>query len=458
MNIIAVDGENSEHINERRGFIRRAMAVAAVPALSASAFAGQEKDFQSEKTSPQLLAGLTDYFFNVKDYGATGNGTTDDTASIQSAINAAIAVGGGRVLLPAGKYLVGGTLSLDAANTTTPVVLQGVTPGPVQTGAAYQGGTSIIVPSTFNGNTILVSFSDSVSVRSLTITSTAPRTGGRAIYLNGATNVVIEDVNMNNQFICMEIWGGYCHRINRGFWQIAANGYGVWVNGKATGNNGLDNSNDTYISGIFTSGGWAAFRIQHTGGVWIRDCDSISATFGLLMDPNADQGIFSCFIASCAFDSSTTSNIQISPLNGGVVKDVDFVQCWSAAVTGSGGNCCVIAGDVRGIKFTSHRFYNSLSGNGLWVNGAKNIFLDGCVAAGIPNGSGYLFVNTTNFAVRNSHSGAFSTFASNGGGIHIAGGCSNYVVIGCTFIGNTTAITDSSPGPKVFPAGMNLVA
>jgi len=51
--------------------------------------------------------------FNVKDgkYGAKGDGTTDDTAAIQAAIDAAIAAGGGRVVLPQGTYRT--TASLD---------------------------------------------------------------------------------------------------------------------------------------------------------------------------------------------------------------------------------------------------------------------------------------------------------------------------------------------------------
>jgi polygalacturonase len=40
---------------------------------------------------------------NVKDYGATGNGTTDDTAAIQRAIDA-VAASGGTVIFPAGTY------------------------------------------------------------------------------------------------------------------------------------------------------------------------------------------------------------------------------------------------------------------------------------------------------------------------------------------------------------------
>jgi hypothetical protein len=50
--------------------------------------------------------------FDVRDYGATGNGSTNDTPAIQRAIDAAAAAGGGIVLFPSGTYQSRNTIHL----------------------------------------------------------------------------------------------------------------------------------------------------------------------------------------------------------------------------------------------------------------------------------------------------------------------------------------------------------
>jgi hypothetical protein len=56
-----------------------------------------------EKTSPRLSY----VSFDVKEFGAVGNGEAKDTVAIQRAIDACSASGGGTVTLPAGRYLSG---------------------------------------------------------------------------------------------------------------------------------------------------------------------------------------------------------------------------------------------------------------------------------------------------------------------------------------------------------------
>lgn len=61
---------------------------------------------------------VSDYEVNVVDFGALGDGYTDDTATIQAAIKDVGAQGGGRVLIPEGTYMINAVESLKLVNNT----------------------------------------------------------------------------------------------------------------------------------------------------------------------------------------------------------------------------------------------------------------------------------------------------------------------------------------------------
>jgi polygalacturonase len=85
----------------RRDFLRTGslgMAAAAIPAVS---FAASVQDGAAATTASQASAGI----FDVRKYGATGDGKTLDTDAVNHAIEAAAAAGGGVVVFPAGSYL-----------------------------------------------------------------------------------------------------------------------------------------------------------------------------------------------------------------------------------------------------------------------------------------------------------------------------------------------------------------
>lgn len=54
--------------------------------------------------------------YNVKDYGAVGNGTTDDTTALQAAITAAVA-GKGRLIWPPGTYKISSALLMGTSSS-----------------------------------------------------------------------------------------------------------------------------------------------------------------------------------------------------------------------------------------------------------------------------------------------------------------------------------------------------
>ena len=72
-------------------------------ALVTAATASRQRTARAE--SPSLLQTRTTSVYNVRDYGATGDGKTLDTLAINKTIDAAAAAGGGTVLFPAGSYV-----------------------------------------------------------------------------------------------------------------------------------------------------------------------------------------------------------------------------------------------------------------------------------------------------------------------------------------------------------------
>lgn len=83
-------------------------------ALGLDGTVGAFKVVAKDATVARTLAVHLGEVYNAKDFGAVGDGTTDDTAAIQAALDAAAAAGGGIVLLRVGTYLISSTLVLKA--------------------------------------------------------------------------------------------------------------------------------------------------------------------------------------------------------------------------------------------------------------------------------------------------------------------------------------------------------
>src|SRR5215472_4155939 len=96
---------------DRRAFIGTLAAASATPIASTQGLADQnnkESAANQQDITRQKAGSPTDRSseatFNVRDYGATGRRSDDARPSIQKAIDACAAAGGGTVYLPPGEY------------------------------------------------------------------------------------------------------------------------------------------------------------------------------------------------------------------------------------------------------------------------------------------------------------------------------------------------------------------
>lgn len=73
-------------------------------------------------------------FYNIKDFGAVGDGRTDDTMAIKSALAFIATRNGGTLRFPEGDYVVGGDSSFKGLTLPTGIIIEGVSG--IQTGAS----------------------------------------------------------------------------------------------------------------------------------------------------------------------------------------------------------------------------------------------------------------------------------------------------------------------------------
>jgi Pectate lyase superfamily protein len=126
-----VPGEPAKAGSTRRDFL--GMATGAV-AASAVVAGGVEV---AGAAPTQALSASGRGFYNVRDYGARGNGSADDTAAIRSAVMAAQQNEyGGVVYLPVGQYVVTAPLVV----TKSDILILGSGPLATMGGAGYNDG------------------------------------------------------------------------------------------------------------------------------------------------------------------------------------------------------------------------------------------------------------------------------------------------------------------------------
>ncbi len=154
------------------------------PNQLSSGISSQKFDFLQSGTGAQtrtVESKLRDTF-NVRDFGATGNGTTDDTVAIQNAIDS-IPSSGGILFFPGGRYKVTSTLNIQ----NKCVSIQGVGSGQAESSTS---GSFLVFTGIGSSNGLVFDNVDGHSISDIAIvgSSSSPPTGGYLVVYQGTSS------------------------------------------------------------------------------------------------------------------------------------------------------------------------------------------------------------------------------------------------------------------------------
>jgi hypothetical protein len=277
-------------------------------------------------TSLNLKADKARLPLNVKDYGAVGDGTANDTAAIQAALDA-VPTGGRAVYFPAGRYKITSTLLVKIDGTT----LYG--DGPANRAGATQ---------------------DAVGTR---IEAASGITGAMILVQRAANDRPLQGVNIHDLTLDGGLFGtavnGITYRVNQGhidrvhIWNCSGDGLHImgyaspaWdtydttisnsLVGRCVGNGvvlGTDTADLHFSHCIFLDN---ADNMVNTGGA---SCQVTGCHF---YSPNARNIFFNgsgsrSKFANCKIEGSGEHQVLIDSTNGGY-SDIQFTGCGFASI------------------------------------------------------------------------------------------------------------------------------
>lgn len=354
--------------------------------------------------------------FNVRDYGALGDDSNDDTAEIQAAVDAAEANGGGTVFLPKGIYKT----TSEILNNSNGVRIVGES----RSGTVIKGYTN-------TQSVVRFHECDYFALEDLTIFNGITKTGGYGVFFDGTpTQYSVRNVTIENQYYGL---GGSpaAGLVDNIYLEDCIDSY-IYLTG---------NGADATFSNIVidnTTGTGTDVGIKILGavqGAVFNNIDIHGTYKGVTLDNNAAVANLEwIFFNTVMADSCRHNGWELGIGTGGPMRGINLVGCWSGNNTENG---ILISSNVVDTNIIGGRIIHN-DKHGISITGGLNVLISGnkilnnsagssTTYHGINVAAGVTYFNITN---NNIASGIANLPAGTQGyGINIASGASDYYVI-----------------------------
>lgn len=335
--------------------------------------------------------------YDVKNgYGAVGDGVTDDTAAINSAITAANAAGGGTVYLPPGTYYLGSGPLFNASSAINNIWLRGAGRGAttLKANGALTGGTADLIRFVIPTSS---AYAQNIAITDMTLDCSAA-TAGNGMTLQGVNFLRLQRITVNKAWGFGIVWGTIAGGTP---WIVKPYGNDIICLGCGRGA-----GNDSWGGGGITDG-----LIE---GYWCGDAADTTAPGGTAWDNTNVDG----FVVKNAYARSAGT-----PPGGAFMSDFGAVGLTLRDIRVSGWQYGAL------IASTSSGQAKDITIDGLHVETVRSIGVFFNVTAGF---------GIQKFRIVNSHFDIWDTLAGANPAINVDGGHDG-IITGNTFGAVTTA-------------------
>lgn len=377
---------------------------------------------------------------SVKDFGAVGDGSADDTAAIQLALDY-----GGQIYFPDGDYRVSSTLSITKQVTLSAGM-----------------GSAWIISTVATGNVIEItgptpgSGAAKVVIDGLQFGTAIVRTAGAYIQVsNGVYNVTISRCRFERAYIGVRNTGvgGFGFYVQDCIFYYSVQGSILIDNSAPAVDQILQNINILGPADVSNDSQYGV-KVTCAGDLTLNHVATVKSGKGLWIAPTAGVRIQLMLVNNSFFDSGTDWGVYVAT-NGGPVDCLKFSDCWSATSSLGGG---IYLGTASSGNINQVDFINTVSANnareGFYIGAnAKNIKLIGCSAGSNLLDGCVVAAGVLRFQIIGNTFGPSGEMSGNGGtGITVQAGASDYYVISGNLVSNNTGanIVDGGTGVNKF--------
>jgi parallel beta-helix repeat protein len=303
---------------------------------------------------------------SVTDFGATGNGTTDDTAAIQAAIDAVNTAGGGTVFFPKGNYKTDSQITL--VSNLTILAETGAIIKPSDTVPAYACyGTGL----------------DNISVEGLTIegTGTAYSSGTQGRFqLDSSTNITIRNCTFKKSRNTGMVFDAVSNLKILGCTMSNNYIYGVEVRNESSdiiiSNCVCDGNGSTGVATSAFGRGVVLWKVLNA--IVANTVFKSSTEYGLRLYSDAADtaGTENVAISNCTFDSNDSIDFYIYNAS----DDIKYVSVSNCTFkTKSGAVSIALAGDYVTVTGCTMLSQSAQGATAFTLYNVTNASITGCV-------------------------------------------------------------------------------